>query len=733
MSTNKMELDFDVYENRRLLSSKDPDLELFWMCDDAITPDLVGSTANLPSNSINVNELPEILSEAQLPKHVLSKIRNCDSWIKHVMKETNSEGELSFYVLERYACKKWLRWRLSRVDILSLNDTTEYRKKDNEQYPSNIREWERKKNIQLLGLWNEDPAGHIVEDNEIAGKLDLKPPNKSQVTTWNKKRMVKKVGFENPKQYLIRKYYENVFALSLPIAYFVKSAMVKVRNFCQSASTSPESDLSLQVVLSRMTLTIDEFDMRHDTAGHDLVASSLGSPMIEEQRRKALASIGISAKPPKPVILALSDVIKAKEIKLQIILLLELIDINRMDTQFDNFEVKYKKRMEMRARNVAKLRRIRVGKGKKTRHRADRMKLDFCERVDIFVDKLCIIDSMLSTEIMGEHLPGDDDTIVGDVLDTLKEHTKSMADPTKEPSSQGFLTCVLIPYYAQRTPNAVSFIRQKIKGLSFNSNRKLGRSRSAIAERSFKHEDGSLRGSLVRSASSFSGMEAHDTTSDVSGDVSRRSSLPQNPPMLERKSQSQLGELLQLDNSSSIKPIKANRAGSDVLLTRLQKRQLSVTDLVSESQELDKTNSLGVREGLVNSRAQVKRSETMSFQRVGKRQSVKKRAFLIEEPAAIQVQATPFKPGGPVGGTKPGKKLTVVESPLVSLTRDEDSPGERAPIIGTAPATPGCQAQTTRDMIEVPGTGIKAANWVIASPQLPAKKRVRRRLFGSIE
>lgn len=84
-------------------------------------------------------------------------------------------------------------------------------------------------------------------------------------------------------------------------------------------------------------------------------------------------------------------------------MLLEIIGLNDLDWNFRDFEKKYKLKLKKRSLNLTKKGLVRRRSKKKTSEKDKGIErittsLDYCEQLDLYLDRACILDILLSSE-----------------------------------------------------------------------------------------------------------------------------------------------------------------------------------------------------------------------------------------------------------------------------------------------------------------------------------------------
>ena len=598
------------------------------------------------------------------------------------------------YCLEKYS-SSWLLWGIGSVDMTSLQFTED--EKAVESTNSN-EDWTQMNIQALLPQWTFQ--GDKTKDESC--ELNMTPPGATNIEH-------KSSSHIDPEVYLTTKYYETLFSPELPLAYFVKTTLPRFSNLCKRQD--PDNNGLMSKVLQTLLLTASEFDSRHSEA--QFLSTISEDSTFNKTRKHCLAKYNVhiqidgdsSSVSDRGKDLAL--VLKSREIKLQMLLLLQLIEMNDLDKNFKNFQERYGKKLKKRSLNVTRRQRHKKVNAQTTTNTEP----DYCELLDLYLDKLSILEMLLDTGLgtsTTKKAPPSDDKV--------HECKMGLLDKSKESSSTGFTRYILIPYFSKKMPKTVKFIMHKIKGPSLKpvnlaSKRTLGVT-SVTPQDSAQPTTGNSptpsRSPSIRSLSANSYSRPH---------LSRKPSLSSQttqlltPDLLESRTNSNLSEFLEADTKSSFHkiPSSLSRTTSDLVMNHLQRRQLSVTDLAT-TKEAAVTGTTAHRSKTFASTQDdsinTSMSSQISFRRVGKRKltvAEKKvsQPLPIQSPDKVQVMATPMGKRGNDRVTKQLNMDRIVESPPVQQL-----------------LTPSAK----------PLSVVSPLAKTVQSP--PARKKVRRRLFG---
>ncbi|SCU99510.1 LANO_0F02058g1_1 [Lachancea nothofagi CBS 11611] len=699
----------------------------------------IGSYWEIPSSLMDLTQLPSIVAESDLPRELLHVLAHGNSFGKHVFK-TSDDGLNQLFVFEYYLNEYWSLWKpvcfaLEELDCLPKLVTSDASKAVTRS-STHLSKWADLDISDLLHVWKEDRQLYIKEDSELMGDLDMKSCRKQSERSRQKKSSERDWSIVEPKIYLQKKYYETLFSLRIPLVYFVKSNLVRTKNLSQDLENT--NHIAYQTHLTDLLLEVEDFDARHNSG---IMEYDLNSETISGIRDNCLAKIGdLLTSGVSNTFKDISLAFKVRELKLQIVLLLELIALSCMDSQLDNFEEKYKFRMRKRAKRLASTKISSRSNSKWARKETKAQSLDYCEKLDVYLDKLCIIDTMLLIDASIQKSSPVKDDGVNSAAARVRELKKNMLNSGKETSSQGFITYVLIPHFMKKTPHAVDFISRKIKSPRFDHPIRVEKRNTSNLSAAANNHD--YTNSYEPSSSPPSEVNAKESsvTSPLSPEhyqlnthVYKRITLSQRPPTLNSRGSSHLSEALELESGSSKKYISATRGNSDLFLNKLQRRQLPATDLITDSGSTvsrSKSELVGMSEARPKQPLINRTSSTGVFQRVNKRKLDPRKTTLVSSNLNVQVQATPY------GKNRSAVSLqvhnpTIIESPSINV---EDYNSNIGPLASRPVSHIGTPSKfLPQDHMQVPASGAKATdnNYdVIDSSRSEKVKKVRRRLFA---
>lgn len=551
---------------------------------------LLASFTLLPKSLSLDYEKVQVLAHDSILRVVLPESRASKTGLKHLL-----QGADKYQLLERYGNLFWICWDVTGIDLQDVHD--DFVGDEPSVNWMALKEWNQLNLRELLPLWKEDNASHTVHETI---KLHMKPPGGAPSS--------QDVIRVDPRTYLETKYYDSLFNIRLPLAYFVKSNLSRLKNACNSNFN--DGNAYLTIILTKL-LSISEFDKRHANEG--LLGIDLDG-IQAERRQSCLAKYGIRiSKGLQREISSLKElpsILKIREIKLQIIILLETIDHNKLDGNFENFETRYQCKLKRRSLNLTKRRALPM-KSSLTKLRSDNnannkasIRLDYCEQLDLYLDKLCILDILLASEASSTE---------SDNMDAILEHKKNILNKNKEASSMGFTNYVLIPYFAKKIPNTVRFTIQKLKGPSLRGRKTSERNVTPqpptnIPENANIDSPNDSNMNSIASPPQFT----------ASSSWYRNNSAMTTPKMSSIRTNSNANVLLESNPTLLKKPTFIARTKSDLTMNLMRKRQLSVTEFSSYDQKITSNDQF---EKVDKTTGAVRLSQQRSFRRVGKRKS----------------------------------------------------------------------------------------------------------------
>ncbi|CAI4039168.1 hypothetical protein SMKI_07G1400 [Saccharomyces mikatae IFO 1815] len=601
---------------------------------------------------------PLIIKSEELPSHILRLLQQEN---RRQLKHICMESEKVYFLLEEYGPGFWVKWPFNCFNGYSLPERHEKAAASLER-DTHKREtsktWDELKFKELLFLWSEEPKGLLKSEKDKNLVLDMKPPDTKHESKVND-------DYSDPKEYIESKYYDALFSIHTPLAYFVKSNLVRLKNTCRTKYGNDSYKIAYQTILQKFLLSVVQFKDRHDNR---LLLESIPSSIADERRKNCLTKFAMKGgNKTTPAITDLCVVLKSREIKLQILLLLEMIGMNNLDWNFKDFEKKYKSRLKKRSLNLTKKELVRR-KSKRSTNQTDKdfaritTSLDYCEQLDLYLDRACILDILLSSEAPNPNAIEGSNGII-------KEHKKNILDKNKEASLVGFTNYVLIPYFKKKVPYTVEFIIQKFKGPSMrpktapkkiNDSTHLSSPNNVDMYNRFPTSQRTSHSLIVDSVPSSPALRR--TKSNV---LCRKSITSPAPELLNFRTNSNLNEFLESESRGLRHPSQLGRTKSDLTMNHLQKRQFSVSDLGTTRTPTLSATSLKTpfSRTAINTHA----ITNNSFRRVGKRKDNNETVHFNEYENSeenIQVQATPAAKKRTVTPNKKAQLQSIIESPL---------------------------------------------------------------------
>lgn len=601
------------------------------------TWELVASFKRLPKSISLDRERVQVLTNDRILPNVLPEHRANKTGLKHLL-----QGSDKCQLLERYGNLFWICWDVTCIDLQDVED--EFVGDEPSVNWAAIKEWNHLSLRELLPLWKDDVTSSSTFDNV---NIDMKPPGEVLSS-----QDVMKV---DPGTYFETKYYDSLFNIHLPLAYFVKSDLGRLKNAC--ITNLKDKSVYLTIILRKL-LNISDFDKRHADEG--LLRDEVYG-IAAERRRSCFAKHRIpldKEKQNSSSVKELPGILKIREIKLQIIILLETIAYNKLDENFENFETKYQSKLKRRSLNLTRRRALPM-KSKLIRDSDNNIsqkvsgQLDYCEQLDLYLDKLCILDILLASE------PA---SVENETMDTILEHKRNILNKNKEASSMGYTNYVLIPYFAKKLPNAIRFTIQKLKGPSLKSRKN---SEKVFTVHPTTVSAGNLKNNLQNSSNLSSTVSSPQLATISSW--RRHNAAATTPNSSNTRRNSNIGMLLESTSTLLKKPALVSRSKSDLTMNLMMKRQLSVTEFSSYDRSLIPNEDPG---NLERSTVSKGKNQQKSFRRVGKRKGDKEAidghrpSYTSDGSEAIQVMGTPLVKVSDDTPSKRPKLQNIVESPM---------------------------------------------------------------------
>ncbi|QLL34965.1 hypothetical protein HG536_0H03400 [Torulaspora globosa] len=596
---------------------------------------LLESIQRIPrTTSIDLTQ-PKAVQSSELAPDLLRKIGEYGTTFKHFFRDQTG----NIYLLERYGTKYCVYWPANGFNFDDIQQESSQLRKTNNNIAS--KGWNTLQFEDMLELWREDQEKRSVD---VPIKLNMQ-------VTGTSAHHAKSYQNISLKDYLETKYYESLFFVHVPLAYFLKSNLERLKSMCRLASVQDSSKAYRECVRD-MILENKHFDRRHEE--DNIVKNHLSSSIAETKRNACLEKfeIVVQGETNRQDKNDLCLILRVREIKLQIILLLESIHIENLDMAFKDFDAKYSGRLKARSLNLTKLipRRSRKKRSILSEKQKTEEGPDFCEQLDLYVDKLCILDVLLASE------PVDTNT----VANPIHELKRNMLSKNKEASSLGFVNYVLIPHFTSKTPYAIRFIIRKLKGPNLR-NRKPSQRKDTTLEIS-----GSSAGQTTKApCTPLLRPQANSNTSSPRSSIGLRHQRSLIAEPTDLRSNSSMEELLEVNAAARRNLASLSRTTSDLTMNHLQKRQLSVTELSLQRAVSSSKDSAN----LMNDPFNPAFPSQQSFRRVGKRKELHQISRSASTAASdgevnlVQVMGTPLKKDEtPI--KKRAKLHNIVESPI---------------------------------------------------------------------
>lgn len=563
--------------------------------------EVLATIKHLPKSlSVDLNH-PQVSKYDDAPEEILSHEQSKDHRLKYILRDPKGRH----FILEKYGKSFWASWKVITLDYDDVHSEQSQDKSASDKNDT-TREWNQLQLRDLLSLWIDRKSFHLP-DKPI--QLNMQVPRK--LRPGNSRHDGNSI---DPKTYLETKYYESLFFLNSPFAYFVKSYLSRLKNMC-TVLPSEEGTEAYRSTLLKMLLGIKAFDERHED--NALLKNELENTIASARRDASLNkynSLGDENRQ-NTFYKDLSTIFKAREIKLQVIILLETIYLEDLDSQFKDYESRYQLRLKRRSMNVTKMRVLPARSRKKKSTPHDELEkesaIDHCELLDLYLDKLCILDILLASE---PSKPSADENV-------LQEHKKNMLNKNKETSSIGFTNYVLIPYFSRKVPNTVRFIIHKLKGPNLRS-KKLSEKRNTpfVPTGSLADNDDMIDTKYSsQSSSKFSSTPASPQAKISSVSLKNDATGTLTPELLNSRINPNLNVFFEANMSYLKKPSFISRTSSDLTMNHLQKRQLSVTEFASQKLTLAEKTQPAKFQGCIPAKESSQFQQ--SFRRVGKRKN----------------------------------------------------------------------------------------------------------------
>lgn len=358
--------------------------------------------------------------------------------------------------------------------------------------------------------------------------LSMKPPtDKSPVKLSSAKINEQDDTIEDPFDYFLDKYFENLYLLTTPLTFFTKSTFTRLRTLCAD-------NLEYESILKQFVIDHETFDSRHLMSNNGLLNSTLLYEKENIYRKKFtqkslnLIDFDIHSSTATETNKTLSNVLnnfKIRELHLQILLLLEMIHISNRDDE--KYFKKPSTKNPMTKRSLVGRRKLTptINGGAIANTASKPVRLTSNQILDVYIDKLCIWDVLMGTS-------------------------------STDNSTPKFMSYIIVPYFNKKCPNSVKYILKKVKGPSFKS-----RSSSSSSKSSKSSNSTSLKRSASISSSSSTSSEA------------KRPSLSRSSSNIKLEDIQELKSSLSRSNSD----LQNLKRTSSFNATNLSKRQVDIS------------------------------------------------------------------------------------------------------------------------------------------------------------
>lgn len=754
--------------------------------------ELIGLFKVLPLNLVSHVHNCDIIGSNTIPQPILKQINHISLNVKCAIKDKRNNQT---NILEKYDSGRWVRYIIPNIlmfDINYLDDIS----CDN-RIKTKLRYYDDKDADKIIDFWTEDINKKLHMKNIDLTNLKMTPPGISTIMSSNRHNKNNPLKEEKcPKSYIHQKYYECLFDFKTPIAYFVKSSLLRFKNMCKSQFNSNYM-VEYQSILLELILKIPDFDQRYINNNIFFKRDLIKNESCTIYKQKCLKNYNISFekkndKNKKALIDDLITLLKFREVKLQIVLLLEIIYNDNLDSKFIDFEENYSKKFENRALTVARKSRSRKLKAKPNLQTQNNdliintftTSVDWCELLDLYLDKLSIFEILLESDLISEH-----DKVKENSKTILEEYKMNILNKSQESSLTGFLSYVLLPYFSRLLPYTIKFTTKKLKGPTLKSKRNISKKSKGASQSQLLSNYSVVsndRNSILERDSDPLPPKTFSESPHLSrSDFSRQSTVAKSftsKTIHLSKAKSNLSQFLQAETNPSF----LTRTQSDLAMNNLQKRQLPISNFnITENKNVENNEKENVEYNSEFNDAKLIRNEfgetqnlqtkvtkhslhmMHSFRRVGKLRKSNSVLKLERQNTTlgssnIEVMATPLKRDSNSQNYKKKTFSNIIESPAINF--DTKSPKKSKANIDhdgiQVMATPAhiksniskkvsnhsvIESPSLNDMnVKTPSANLSYPNGMTNNNNIqtntintdkpifqpPVRKKVRRRLFG---
>lgn len=246
--------------------------------------------------------------------------------------------------------------------------------------------------------------------------------------------------------FLAARYYDTVYGQNVPLSYFPKTALARLRNMCDTPA-------AVVAHLRAVCVPVAELDRRHEGA---VLAREAGVGAEEAARAQFIAQHAAALKRGGDDAARLATSLKVRETQLQIVCLLELLaawlrDAGAAASEQDFFaaRLRLQERARQQAQRLPKPRLVRSRRAKRT-----------------IVPTFLGMGVPAAASAPTAATPDDTAEFVYSTLNALVDRIgiwdTLFAD--KEDGLHEFLAYVLVPYYNKRLPETLKWVIERVKG-----------------------------------------------------------------------------------------------------------------------------------------------------------------------------------------------------------------------------------------------------------------------------
>lgn len=246
--------------------------------------------------------------------------------------------------------------------------------------------------------------------------------------------------------FLAARYYDTVYAQNVPLSYFPKTALARLRNMCDTPA-------AVVAHLRAVCVPVAELDRRHEGA---VLAREAGVGAEAAARAQFIAQHAAALKRGGDDAARLATSLKVRETQLQIVCLLELLaawlrDAGAAASEQDFFaaRLRLQERARQQAQRLPKPRLVRSRRAKRT-----------------IVPTFLGMGVLAAASAPAAATPDDTAEFVYSTLNALMDRI-GIWDTLSADKTDGlheFLAYVLVPYYNKRLPETLKWVIERVKG-----------------------------------------------------------------------------------------------------------------------------------------------------------------------------------------------------------------------------------------------------------------------------